>query len=198
MKILVFDANPQKGTLLDESWFVGAWTAKNLRRFDHKIAATNWPDALDKLLDISKDKKISELHYWGHGNWGKIYMGKKAITVIALTNPLHVWYNRFRELSTRFTENSMVWFRVCLAFGNAGGQLFAEKAAELFGCRVAGSTFIIGPIHGGIHSLHPGQKAFWPVKEGIKIEGEKEIPKRSWITSPNWIFFWTSNIPSDW
>lgn len=198
MKILIYDETPQKNNWLDESWWTGAWFAKMRRRFDHKIGATSWPDALEKLLKISEGKKIHELHYWGHGSWGRVSMGGKAITAVALTEPKHIWHAQLKELATRFTASSTVWFRVCAAFGNCKGKVFAKAVSEHFGCRVIGATFLIGPIHGGLHSVRPGQEPSWPDKEGVKIVDGKERPRKSWFSSPNWIFFTTSHIVESW
>lgn len=198
MKVLIYDETPQPWNLLDESWWAGAWFAKTRGRFDHKIGAVSWPDALEKLLKISEGKKIEELHYWGHGSWGKVFMGRKAINIAALTNPEHVWHAQLRELAGRFTERSEVWFRVCGVFGNAKGQAFATALSELFGCRCIGSSFIIGPIHAGVHSIKPGEEPSWPEKEGVKVVGTVERMEKSFFGDPNWIMFWTSEIPDSW
>jgi len=197
MRILVYDAT-RASSWLDETWAIGAWWARKFNRFDRKIGATSWPDAIDKILSVSAGRTINELHYWGHGHWGKIFMGKKAINVVALASPHHPWHEGLVRLSMQMDEDSFVWFRVCGAFGNKQGRLFSTKLADFFGCRVASSTYLITTRHSGQRSLVPGQVPDWSTNEGVKVVDGKPKLIKSRFGAPRTIMFWNSILPKNW
>ncbi|MGB1700273.1 MAG: hypothetical protein ACPHRO_09985, partial [Nannocystaceae bacterium] len=91
-----------------------------------------------------------------------------------------------------------LWFRTCETFGAQPGHDFARHLAAHMGARVAGHTYIIGPLQSGLHLLAPGQRPAWSDSEGL-AEGTPQAPLRArWssISAPNTITCLRRSLPA--
>jgi len=194
LRVLIYDAVRAPG-LLDETWAFGAYWARKFGRFDVVIPAVDWSSTLRAAALIEQPDPIAELHFWGHGSPGRVYVGGKAINRVVFTSPTHPWHAPMVALSSRMRPESLVWWRTCSTFARERGQAFARECVDFFGCRVAASTFNIGLFHSGIHSLRPGDEPSWPADEGVSTKGGQ---RSSWPWRPNTISCFRSRIPSEW
>jgi hypothetical protein len=197
IRALVFDAVRAKG-LLDETWWIGALFARMFGRFDVVVPAYDWPSALRATALIEQPDPIAELHFWGHGSPGRVYVGGKAINRAVFTSPTHPWHAPMVALSSRLRPESLVWWRTCSTFARAAGHAFAREAVDFFGCRVAASTFNIGLFHSGIHSLRPGDAPSWSVDEGVTTKKGRTAQRASAPWCPHTISCFRSRFPRGW
>jgi hypothetical protein len=170
-----------------------------LGRSDGHHAADSFADGLAWLSTFRSSEPIAELQYWGHGKWGRIFVGRESLDRTALVqgNAHHAALSRLRE---RLQPDSLVWFRTCEAFGATAGQDFARAWTDFFGCRAAGHTYVIGYWQSGLHALEPGHAPSWSVEEGL-VDGTPAHPKRaaiSWPGRPNTITCLQGRVPEGW
>lgn len=181
-------------------WWVGAYLYGGLGRFDAWFGATSWPEALGWLGSVGRDgRRIAEIQYWGHGNWGLARIGAEPLdsSSLAAGHPHAKGLDAVRE---RLTPDATLWFRTCDTLGSARGHAFAARLTDRLGCAVAGHTHVIGPWQSGLHKLAPGASPHWPASEGVR-DGTPEAPRGStWSTPgrPNTITFLHGAIPEGW
>lgn len=175
---------------LTHSWIAGRLLYTSLGRIDRAFAARDWQKALQWLIDVEPHRPISEIQYWGHGKWGKLFIDGQPLDVSAL-DPKHPYFPLLTQIRARLTgPQALWWFRTCETFGAEAGHRFAQAWTSFFGCRAAGHTYIIGPWQSGLHCLHPGQKPHWSTHEGLE-KGSPATPlKARWSKAgePNTIF----------
>lgn len=166
---------------LTASWRVGGVLYRALGRLDDWKGVASWPEALDWLLERSREQPIAEIQFWGHGNWGCVLIDRVPMDVRAL-EPGHPWHARLAELRERLVPggSALWWFRTCETFGTARGHAFAKAWTRFFGCRAAGHTYVIGPWQSGLHSLGPGEEPHWPVEEGVPAEARSGMRHAQW------------------
>jgi hypothetical protein len=199
---MVFDKTCKRwGFGLSTAWGAGSMLYRALGRLDATFGATTWDEALAWLATYEPARPISEIQYWGHGRWGKVLVDADPLDASAL-RPGHALYPRVEAVRERLVTNgdALVWLRTCEAFGARVGQDFASRLAETFRARVAGHTFIIGPLQSGLHGLHPGHAPDWSADEGI-AEGSADAPRRAEISmpgSPRTITCFDGEVPADW
>lgn len=204
LRVMVYDqtdVGPWYRPGLSHSWWLGGWLYRGLGRLDAWRGFRRWPDALDWLEEISRDRPLGEVQYWGHGKWGRLMMDRDALTARDLApNATSELASRLGTLRDRMSgPEALWWFRTCETFGGDSGHEFARRWADQFGCRVAGHTYIIGPYQSGLHTLRPGEAPTWPAAEGI-LEGDAASPRRAaWSTAraPNTVSFLHGKIPAD-
>jgi hypothetical protein len=155
MRLVVYDRTCPK---LGRVWAAGARLYKAMGWIDAYVATESWT--------IDWPRGVSELQYWGHGKWGSARAGDDVLDADNL------------ERLAPLRGVGLVWFRTCETFGARAGHAFAERLAESLGARVAGHTFVIGYRQSGLHALAPGERASWPVDEGL-AEGTADAPVRA-------------------
>jgi len=198
IELILWDSSPQE-SLLDETWKTGASLHKLTRRFDHVYGADKWEELLRWAIYMSRDTWIRELHFWGHGMWGRAYVGLQAINWHAMENPDNRLYELFEELSTRFRTNSLLWFRTCCSFGGEDGHHFAKSLLRRFQCRVASQTRVIWMLHSGIHTLSLEKPdPDWSTKEGMKRKKGKVVPTWSMPWHKHTRLVTQDRIPRSW
>lgn len=194
-RILIYDANEQD-SLLDETWKTGAYLGRIFGRYDEIYGVKTWEQAINSVTN--KNRKIDELHYWGHGSPGRVVIGKVAITVEDLIEG-SIFYNLFLKLKNNITNTSLIWFRTCSTFAKQEGKIFAEEYSKFFGCKIASQTFKIAFWQSGIHTVSPGVIIKWDCNEGIiKDNSGEEVVALSSFGKPHTISCLRSSIPNNW
>ncbi|HEY5926480.1 MAG TPA: hypothetical protein VIV11_32560 [Kofleriaceae bacterium] len=170
LRVMIYDKSCRgRGALpgLSHAWSAGAVLYKMLGRIDRSYGAGYWVDALDWLLEVSADRPLAEIQFWGHGEWGGLWIDEELLTIAAL-QPGHPVHDRLVALQSRLVPNNALWwFRSCDVFGTQVGHDFARAWTRFFNCRAAGHTHQIMFFQSGLHVLSPGAEPSWPVDEGF-------------------------------
>jgi len=186
---MLFDRTCRGGRLLpglSHAWSAGGLLYHRLGRIDRWYGAASWAEGLDWLIDVSRDRAISEIQFWGHGRWGGLWIEEELLLVDAL-EPGHPHHARLAEIKTRLSADSLWWFRSCDVFGTETGHEFARRWTRFFGCRAAGHTYTINMLQSGLHVLAPGQEPTWSTTEGV-VPGLAHA-STSRVFAPNTITF---------
>ena len=177
LRVMIYDAtwhgSKPDQWFLTTSWILGGLVYRALGRIDAVYGATSWLDAVAWLNAVDQGQEIAEIQYWGHGRWGRVMIGTDQFDARVLDDETHPMHDDFRAIAARLTPASLVWFRTCMTFGTGVGQHFAAACARAFGCRVAGHTYVVGPLQSGLHSLAPGETPSWSVSEGVARGDER-------------------------
>ena len=186
LRLMIFDDTCRGSPLLPgltHFWILGGLLYRALGRLDHFQGVRSWTEGLRWLAEIEPGRDIAEIQFWGHGNWGSALLNDKVLdeTVLSPHHPLH---RLLRAVRSRLGPASLWWFRSCQTFGARKGHSFASSFASFLGCRVAGHTFVIGPWQSGLHSIEPGEKPYWPLEEGLPLDGSPERPAKGRWSSP--------------
>lgn len=202
LRLMVYDKTCRRfGIGLSTAWGAGSFLYRGLGRLDGSFGAASWEDALAWLASYLPDRPIGEIQYWGHGRWGRVLVDHHALDASALGegHPLHARLSAVRERLVPGGD-ALVWLRTCEAFGAEVGHDFAMRLADGLGARVAGHTFVIGPLQSGLHGLRPGHTPDWSPLEGI-AEGTASAPVRAEISlpgAPRTITCFDGAVPEDW
>lgn len=202
LRLMVFDKTcAGKHVLpgLSTAWRSGALLYRALGRLDASFGATSWDEAFGWLATFRAAEPIDEIQYWGHGNWGVVWIARDRFGAEAFASghPLHTKLEAVRE---RLAPDALVWLRTCEAFGADRGLDFAARFADFTGVRVAGHTFIIDALQSGLHGVAPGVAPDWSPAEGI-LEGTPAAPKRARRSSPiapRTVTCFDGTIPDGW
>ncbi len=162
--------------------------------------ATSWKEAIAWALAQAEARgaPIAEIQAWGHGGWGYMGMGQERLEETSMKSSGSLGAE-VDALARALAPDALVWLRCCSAFGEARGRAFAERLAERLGVRVAGHTFIIGAWQSGTHSLRPGERAGWPIDEGIEAtDGRPRCAKLSTPDAPRTLSCLRLGLPKDW
>lgn len=152
---------------LTHAWRIGGALYHRLGRIDAWHGVSTWEDGLDWLIEISRSRTIAEIQFWGHGEWGGLWIDEQLIKIDALDRK-HRLHDRFATIKTRLTgPDALWWFRCCDVFGTELGHDFARRWTRFFGCRAAGHTHQIMFFQSGLHMLRPGEEPTWSVTEGV-------------------------------
>jgi len=184
---------------LTHAWWVGGKLFSSLRRFDGWFGIASWEEGFERLATFAPDRPIAEVQYWGHGKWGQARAGDQVFGRAALSrgSSLHAGLRRVAGRMLPLEQGTW-WFRTCETFGARAGQDFARGLADELGCRIAGHTYIIGPIQSGLHTLQPGADASWPDDEGLRL-GDPMNPQHAYwsrFSAPNTITCFHHSIPA--
>jgi hypothetical protein len=197
LRVMLFDRSCRgRGLLpgLSHAWGTGAVLFRALGRFDACHGAWSWAQGLDWLLAISRERPIAEIQFWGHGEWGGLWIDEELLTAAAL-EPGHYLHERMAALRDRLVPDgsALWWFRSCDVFGTQTGHDFARAWTRFFRCRAAGHTFQIMTLQSGLHVLDAGAEPTWSLREGV-VDG---LPKAddSGLSKPNTITFLHSRLP---
>jgi len=153
---------------LSHAWSAGGLLYRALGRIDAWHGAWSWAQGLDWLLEASARRPIAEIQFWGHGEWGGLWIDEELLTAAAL-EPGHYLRDRLAQLRDRLVPGAAAlwWFRSCDVFGTRTGHDFARAWTRFFGCRAAGHTHQIMFWQSGLHVLAPGEEPAWPLEEGV-------------------------------
>jgi hypothetical protein len=153
---------------LSHAWSAGGVLYNFLGRIDAWHGAATWAEGLDWLLEVSEHRPIAEIQFWGHGEWGGLWIDEERLTAAAVA-PGHPAYERLTRLKARLIPGgeALWWFRSCDVFGTQRGHDFARAWTRFFGCRAAGHTHQIMFFQSGLHVLAPGEEPTWSVDEGV-------------------------------
>lgn len=188
------------GTGLTHTWIAGKMLYRARGVIDDAFGVTSWAQALEWLVARSGEQDIREVQYWGHGKWGRAFVGEESLDVSAF-EPDHPLHDALMEVRDRMADQrALWWFRTCETIGGHAGQAFATAWTHHMRSRVAGHTTIIGPWQSGLHMLAPGTHPQWSPQEGI-IEGTAEAPlKARWSTrtQPRTVSALRASVPSKW
>jgi len=171
LKLMLYDRTCRGGRVLpglSHAWSVGGLLYKRLNRIDAWYGAASWAEGLDWLLDASRGRSIAEIQFWGHGEWGGLWIDEELLTIAAL-EPGHEQHARLAELKPRLAADALWWFRSCDVFGTQRGHDFARAWTRFFNCRAAGHTYTINILQSGLHVLAPGAEPDWPLDEGVVL-----------------------------
>lgn len=180
---------------LSHAWATGGALFRALGRFDAVHGAWSWAEGLDWLLAAAKDRPIAEIQFWGHGEWGGLWITEELLTATAL-EPGHYLHDRLAALRTRLVPDgdALWWFRSCDVFGRQIGHDFARAWTRFFGSRAAGHTHHIMVLQGGLHVLAPGEEPTWSLDEGVE-PGLAHARESTWST-PRTITCLHSELPA--
>lgn len=201
MRLLIYDATwvgrPLVQPGLTASWIVGGALYRGLGRLHASYGATSWEDALAWLCSVEPARAIDEIQFWGHGTWGRVWIGRDRLDVDALVDATHSRHADLVALRARLCgPSALLWFRSCSTFGREAGQRFATTWSRFFRCRVAGHTYVIGPWQSGLHSLAPDESPAWSVREGLPDDVDEPTHARwSGPFEPNTISCLHGRIP---
>ena len=175
LRLLLFDSTAGALTV---SWRAGAVLYRALGRIDASHGAATWDDGLSWLATFAKDRKISEIQYWGHGQPGCLLLDRRPLDLSAL-DAGHALRPSLEAIRTRLIgPEALWWFRTCSTFHGDRGHAFAQGWTTFFGARAAGHTRVIGPLQGGLHSLRPGEAPAWSIRDGAR---RSRVPQ--WATT---------------
>lgn len=169
LRLMFFDKTCRGGLLLpglSHAWSVGGILYNKLGRIDRWKGFATWATALDWIVEVSAGRQIAEIQFWGHGEWGGLWIEEELLTIAAL-EPGHPLHARLATIKTRLAPDALWWFRSCDVFGTDVGHDFARAWTRFFGCRAAGHTHTINILQSGLHVLAPGEEPDWPVTEGV-------------------------------
>ena len=172
LRVMLFDKSCRGRGLapgLSHAWGGGGVLFRALGRFDAVHGAWSWSAALDWLIAVSTDHPIAEIQFWGHGEWGGLWIDEELMTAAALA-PGHYLHDRLATVRDRLVPggSALWWFRSCDVFGTQTGHDFARAWTRFFGCRAAGHTHHIMMLQSGLHVLGPDEEPTWPLDEGIE------------------------------
>lgn len=153
---------------LSHAWAFGGALYRALGRIDAWYGAWSWAEGLDWLRDAARTRPIAEIQFWGHGEWGGLWIDEELLTRAAL-EPGHYLHDRLAAVKARLVPggNALWWFRSCDVFGTQVGHDFARAWTRFFGSRAAGHTYTINILQSGLHLLRPGEEPTWSLDEGV-------------------------------
>ena len=185
---------------MTHTWIAGKMLYRMRDAIDDACGVTSWAQALEWVVARGADQAIGEVQFWGHGKWGRAFVGQDVLDARAF-EPTHPLYEPLMDVRQRMTgPHALWWFRTCETIGGFAGHRFAKTWVEQMGSRVAGHTAIIGPWQSGLHMLAPGQAPQWSPSEGI-LEGTPEAPlKAQWSRRglPRTISALRASVPQGW
>lgn len=200
LRLVVYDATGHGRAavqpLLTRSWRIGVELYRHYpqgMRADATFGATSWTDAVAWLASVEPGQVIDEIQYWGHGLPGRLFVAGEVLTAHQLTSS--ALSDDWRAVAARLSPTSLVWWRTCSAFAGQTGQTLASTMAAFFNCRVAGHTYVIGPLQSGLHSVRPQQPPTWSITEGFGVDGTA-LTSTPW--APNTITCLHGAVPVGW
>lgn len=196
-RLMVFDRTCRgRGVLpgLSHAWSTGGALYHRLGRIDAWHGASSWAEAFDWLLAQPVDRPIAEIQFWGHGQWGGLWIDEELIEKDVL-EPAHPLNARLVALRPRLVPGGAArwWFRSCDVFGTEVGHAFARAWTRFFHCRAAGHTYTINILQSGLYELGPDEEPTWSVTEGV-VPGQTHA-RSSHLGAPRTISFLHNRVP---
>ncbi len=203
MRLVVWDATGHGAApwqrALTLSWRVGSglYRAHPQGAVDDVFGARSWVDALAWLASVQPGRRIREVQFWGHGLFGRAFVGGEAMDAASVVGGRH--HDDLQAIRARLVgEDALWWLRTCSSFGGVRGHRFASALTSALGCRVAGHTHVIGPLQSGLHSLRPGAPPGWSPSEGVRDGDESRSALLSSLAAPHTITCLHGAFPHDW
>ncbi|MGC4089892.1 MAG: hypothetical protein QM756_18795 [Polyangiaceae bacterium] len=198
LRVVVFDASQlwRRPLGLGFSWRVGSTLYRGFAGVDASFGARSWDEALGWLGRVQPERRIAELQYWGHGNWGRALIARRSFDRSVLA-PGHALYPGIEALRARLAPGARIRFRTCETLGAQTGHDFAAALSDFTGATVAGHTFEIAFFQSGLRALAPGARPNWSPTEGL-LRGTADAPQRSRAShprEPNTITCLTTALP---
>jgi len=174
LRLMLYDRSCRGDGLapgLSHAWAAGGALYRALGRIDACFGAKTWSEGLDWITEAARTREIAEIQFWGHGEWGGVWIDEELLTSAAL-EPAPYLPDRLARIRARLIPGGAArwWFRSCDVFGSATGLDFARAWTRFFGCRAAGHTHQIMVLQSGLHELAAGEEPTWSATEGL-IEG---------------------------
>ena len=171
LRLMIYDRTCRgRGLLpgLTHAWWAGAMAYTALGRFDAWCGVASWTEGLQWLRAAANDRPIGEIQFWGHGEWGGLWMDEELIKIDVLQSE-HPVHQHLVALKPCLVSDgtALWWFRCCDTFGTQVGHDFARAWTRFFGCRAAGHTYHINFLQSGLHVLGAGEEPAWRVSEGV-------------------------------
>lgn len=171
LRLMIYDRTCRRRGLvpgLSDAWWAGGILYRALGRLDAWGGVASWREAFDWLLAASAERPIAEIQFWGHGEWGGLWIDEELLT-IAYLDPAHPLHARLAAVKERLVPGgrALWWFRSCDTFGTRAGHELARAWTRFFGCRAAGHTHHIMFLQSGLHVLAPGEEPRWSEHEGV-------------------------------
>lgn len=203
LRLMVFDRTCARHRWLplglSDAWRAGGALYRGVGRLDAAFGAASWHEALAWLGSFEPARFIAEVQYWGHGKWGRIFVGDEPLDRRSF-EARHPHRPGIDALRARLVPDGLVWLRTCEAFGAQRGVDFAMVLADALGVRAAGHTFVIGALQSGLRALRPGHRPTWSATEGLE-EGTAEAPLRAYdsgVRRPRTITCLRGDFPERW
>jgi len=198
LRLVVYDATGHGGSwfqpYLTASWRVGVGLYAHYphaQRVDASFGARSWQEAFAWLASVQPRARVREVQYWGHGLPGRVLIARDTLDADTLANEHK---DDVAAVRARLSDDALIWLRTCSAFAGARGHAYARALADAFGCRVAGHTFVIGPLQSGLRTLRPAETPSWSTTEGL--DGERLRPSSP--IAPRTITCLQGSVPHDW
>lgn len=169
LRLMLFDRSCRGRGLvpgLSHAWSAGGLLYRALGRIDGQFGAGSWAEGLDWLAETARTRPIDEIQFWGHGEWGGLWIDEELLDARALVRG-HYLHDRLVRVRDRLDAGARWWFRSCDVFGTTYGQDFARHWTRFFGCSAAGHTHQIMVWQSGLHELLPGEEPTWSADEGV-------------------------------
>lgn len=181
------------GLGLSHAWAAGGVLYRALGRIDAWYGAWSWAEGLDWLLEVQRERPVAEIQFWGHGEWGGLWIDEELLTSAALEKG-HYLHERLERLKGRLGADALWWFRSCDVFGTKSGHEFARAWTRFFGCRAAGHTYQVMFFQSGLHVLAPGEEPTWSMEEGV-VPGLAKAADSS-VLAPRTITCFHNRVPA--
>ena len=197
LRLMLYDRTCRgRGPLpgLSHAWSAGGILYGALRRIDAWHGVSSWAEGLDWLVEKSANRRIAEVQFWGHGEWGCAFIGEEKIDVRSLV-PGHEHHAHLLALKARLVPDGQAlwWFRTCETFGTRAGQDFARAWTRFLGCRAASHTYVINILQSGLSVLAPGEEPSWSEDEGVMPGAPRARP--SHLRAPRTITCFHGAVP---
>jgi hypothetical protein len=171
IRLMIYDATCSGVGLrpgLADAWRWGGRLYRMLGRFDAWCGVSSWAEAFDWLAAINRERPIGEIQFWGHGQWGGLWVGEELLTAEYLADD-HWMHDKLVAVKRRLIsgDRALWWFRSCDTFGTSIGHEFAVGWSRFFECQAAGHTHTIHFWQSGLHLLKCGDTPSWPSEEGV-------------------------------
>ncbi|HYP89970.1 MAG TPA: DUF4347 domain-containing protein [Polyangiaceae bacterium] len=201
LRLIVYDATQAQRPprALGWSWRYGTHLYRALGRVDAAYGASSFADALSWLGRYEGARPVAEVQFWGHGKWGRIFIGAEVLDRAVLA-PGHAHHRAFSAVRERLAPDALLWFRTCETLGARAGHDFAMALGDATGARVAGHTYVIGYFQSGLHCARPGVAPSWSSSEGLS-RGSADAPESALPSSPsapNTVTCLSGSIPDGW
>lgn len=183
IRVLFYDDT--ETTYLGASWRLGALLFSMRGAFDLVQPVTSW-EQFCAILDGLGERSVKAIQLWGHGRPGAPLIANRPPNFVSLSSSLE---------RVRYSSRSSVWFRSCnVATGTQGREWMGSLACEA-GLRVAGHTFIIGPLQSGLRVALPDDAPSWSATEGLNADGSL-----AWSSfgAPRTVTMFAKDIPDGW
>lgn len=164
-RLLIYDASEESA--VGKAWKAGAFL--NKKYFDEIWPVYSWSDFNNKVT--SSTKKFDEIHWWGHGSPGRLYINEVKSNDKYLAS-----FNQVVH------QGGFIWLRVCAFAQGETGMNYMEWLSSITNTIVFAHTYNIGHwgAHSGLVKASPGQLVKYSETEG-------RDPKTNKLLNSSWV-----------